>query len=407
MAQKLFLAALLLSSAFLWASGGKEQASPTRAPSAPKAETPTSPAAQDAAAAVTPAAQGEAPVEIPPTIGAVSYLDGGVAVTRDGKVLATDQVAIGLDVQNFDTVATAKDGTVEVEITSPVCPGAVLRVDPNTTFVLEVSRVGDSTNRSDYTVLRGSLGFKVKKITGNQEVVVRTDNSVLGVRGTEFRVVTTPTGDTLVTCREGSVEVRDAARSTIARPGTAVEKIADEAFRAIPVTPETADGFERSWYAGRIEALRANALRAIRSYAERYEQARSRFDTAFLSLVNDNADLIRKWIREDREGRVGTTAEQMSEKKQIVGSLFRVQRELVLLEPLWYRLSELQSYHEQGVGRGEVRPGLSTQDFFARLESDRPDIEQNLQYVRYTEKLYARRNGGTFPTAPGGVEGEE
>ncbi len=401
----------MLAAGLLWAAGGKEQSPPpgASAPAGPKAEAPRT--APESPAKTTPSkaspapATDAAPAEIAPKIGSLAYLDGEMSVTRNGRLMASDRVAMGMDVENFDTIATAKDGTADVEITSPVSPGTVLRIDPNTTFTLEVTRVGEST-AADFTVLRGALGFKVKKITGNQEVTVHTDNAVLGVRGTEFRVVTSPTGDTLVSCREGAVEVRDAAGSARARPGEVVEKLGDEPFRSIAVSPETLDGFERAWYAERIEALRANALRASRAYADRYERSLGRFQAAFLALVDDHAALIQKWVREDREGRLGSTVEQMSEKKQVVGALFRVQRELVVLERLYYRLSELRGYHEEGTGRGDIRPGLTTQEFFTRLQADGEEIVQNVQYARYAMKLYARRNGGFFPSAPAAMEDE-
>lgn len=411
MKRLVFACTCLLAAGFLWAAGGKEQGQPQGAatPAAPKAEAPrtTPEAAGNTPAPKTPppsATGAAAPAEIAPRIGLLAYLDGEVGLTRNGRRLVEDRVAIGMDVENFDTIATAKDGTAEVEITSPVSPGTVLRIDPNTTFVLEVTRVGESATAADFTVLRGALAFKVTKITGGHEVTVRTDNAVLGVRGTEFRVVTSPTGDTLVSCREGAVEVRDGAGSTQARPGEVVEKLGDQPFRSIAVTPETIDGFERAWYAERIEALRANALRASQAYAERYERSLGRFRAAFLSLVDDHADLIQKWVREDREGRVGSTVEQMNEKKQVVGAIFRAQRELVVLERLYHRLTELQGYHEQGTGRGNIRPGLTTQEFYTRFLAEGGELVQDLNYLRYTMKLYARRNGGTFPSAPASMD---
>jgi hypothetical protein len=59
------------------------------------------------------------------------------------------------------------------------------------------------------------------------------------------------------------------------------------------------------------------------------------------------------------------------------------------------RLKEL---HDRGVGRGDVRKGLSTREFFERFDKDRVGLEGRLATVRYTTKLFVHRNNDRDPT---------
>ena len=338
-------------------------------------------------------------------IGEMAYLDGEVGVSRSGRRMDSRDIAMGMDVENFDYVSTGENGSAEIEITSEVCPGALLRVDPRTTFYLEITRVNEATDTTQVSVLRGSLMFKVKKITGDQEVLVRTDNTVLGVRGTEFRVLMSPGGDTLVSCREGVVEVRDEERAVTAEPGRVVEKLSGGSLRAVSVALDELERYERDWFAGRIEALESNALRATRYYASQYDRRAREFRESFLDMVEQNGDTIARWVEEDREGRTGGAVELMQQKKELIGDLFRVKRQITMLERVYYRLLELGGYHARGVGQGELSDGSSTAEFFRRFEGERAELEQDMLYVRYTMMLYARRNDGTFPADE--LSGEE
>jgi hypothetical protein len=337
-------------------------------------------------------AQVAAPIER--TVGAMVYLDGHVGVTRDGEALRAAEVSIGMDVETYDTVATEADGTAEVEITGGPSLGAVLRIEPNTAFYFEL--LDNAKPTAELTILRGALALRVRKLS-TRDVVVRTANTVLGVRGTTFRVVVSPTGDTLVTCREGVVEVRDDNAAEVAQPGAVVQKLGAERLSREAVALQDLDTYERSWFEGRIEALRANGLAATRQFMDLYERRSAAFSAAFTLLMDENGDLIRKWAEEDRQARSGGAMELLRDKRAIIGNLFRVKREMVLLDPVYHRLVELEGYHAQGIGAGSIRPGLTTQQFFAQFRVRGRQLARDLAFVRYVMKLYAGRNDGTFP----------
>jgi hypothetical protein len=331
-------------------------------------------------------------------VGEIVFVDGDVTLMRNEHTLTTADLDTGAPIENLDRLRTGDDGQVTIAITASYGAPAEIRIAPRTTFYVEI----EQTERRSTTTLglmTGSIGLKMQKLSGNRELAVRTDTTVMGVRGTTFDVSTSPAGDVLVSTQEGAVACSDSEKSgeIAAVPGQVVERrVEDGTFRSIPVAVSTLEQFRREWIAERIAVFRSNALRVTRFYAQRYEQLIAEFNDAYGDLMR-NGDVLAKWVREDRQGRIGSLLEIMREKRAVVGSLFRLRRTLFLFERVYFRLAELEGYYNQGVGRGDLRPGLSAAQFWARVESDRRDLAAKLARVRYVIKLYAERNDGQFP----------
>jgi hypothetical protein len=248
-------------------------------------------------------------------------------------------------------------------------------------------------------LISGTVGLKVKKIVGSGSVEVRTESAIMGVRGTSFSVTTPPSGDILVTCAEGSVACTDDSGTELtARPGTAVEKIPGERFRTIPVAVSSLEAFQKQWSTERIESLRANAAKAIQNYAARYDELSKKFDSEYRSLM-EQADVLNTWSAEDNRGQTpaSDSARTMSEKKKIIGSLFKLRGTLFLFERVYFRLIELEEYHRAGYGRGKLPGGGTTDQFFARIATERSQLARHMSLVQYAARLYAARNNGEFP----------
>ena len=340
-------------------------------------------------------------------VGEASYLDGSVDVYRGGGKMSGRDVDIGMAIENFDMVKTGNDGQMEITLSAGPAPDTVLKVEPGTSFTVEVGKVRNEP-RTTVNMISGSVGLKVRKLTGAGEVQVRTESAIMGVRGTEFSVSTPPSGDILITCSEGAVSCVDETGTELrATPGTAVEKIPGERFRTIPVAVSSLQEFRRQWIADRIEALRANAPRAIANYAERYERSLQAFDEAYRQLMQER-DTLNKWATEDQQGQTGGSgAIVMAEKKRIIGPLLRLRSVLFVFERVYYRLDELEEYHRQGHGRTTLRGGVSSEEFFRRFDEQKQQLANRMALIRYAAKLYTLRNDGAFPADLLGEGGDD
>lgn len=327
-------------------------------------------------------------------IGSVVYLEGEVAMVRDGAEI--NGVAIGQDVQAFDVVKTGSDGLAELELASAHTPRLTIKVAADTQFSLEIASLG-GRQQTTLGILGGSISLKVAKLAGAQDVLVRTDSAAMGVRGTQFTVTSPPTGDVLVTCDEGEVVCTDDQGTELrARAGTVVEKRPNELFRSLPVAATGLETYRAKWIAERIEFLQANALRMIQGNARLYDRLTRELNVAYAALVT-NTKILRTWEDDDKRNPSGA-ANGIAKESQVIGALLaRLRRIQFALERVEFRLRRLRTFHDRGFGRGTLEGGVATTQFFERFEKERRDIERKLARTRFVSKMYVRRNEGRLP----------
>jgi hypothetical protein len=339
----------------------------------------------------------EFPAAAQSEIGSIAYMEEGVEIDRNRETIPTWDVYIGMGVENYDLMRTDNTGYAEVEVDSPRSAPSIVKISPNTSFYFEMNKIGKN-DTTTIGLITGSLSVKVAKLSGRQNVEVATESALMGVRGTDFAVTLSPGGDILVTAEEGRVScIDDSGQELFAEPGTVVEKRPGELFREVPVSVSDLETFQRDWYAERLEVFKANALRAIKFYADRYLRLKSRFDSAYGDL-QDNSQILRKWYAEDRRGEIGGRMESMREKKELIGELLELRKILYIFERVYFRLIELEGYYREGYGRGQIEPGLSSAAFFNRFNREKQELGKKMAELRYITKLYAKRNDGNFPT---------
>ncbi len=330
-------------------------------------------------------------------IGEAVYLEGEVTVIRDGAPLSPDDVQIGMGIENFDLMKTGAKGSAEVSVAAGKSPAMTIKMSQNTQFSFELSKLG-SKQQTSVNLLSGTLSMKVSKLTASQDLRVRTESAAMGVRGTNFTVTSPSSGDILITCDEGEVVCTDdSGRSVSAKPGTAVEKMVGARLNSIPIAVSSLETFRANWMTERIKALQSNALKAISDYSKMYIALSAELSTNYAALEKSNA-ILSKWSQEDRAGKVGTRIELMREKKEIIGSLLKLRGTLFRFERIYYRLTELKEYFDQGYGRGRLADGTTSEDFFKRMERERGALEVKMAHVRHVAKQYALRNDGEVPT---------
>jgi len=316
-------------------------------------------------------------------------------MVRDGQDLGN--VAIGQDVQHFDVVKTGDDGAAEIGITAPQLPRMTIKLSANTQFSVEVSTAKDGKQDSTIGVLGGQVALKVSKLLANQSVKVQTESAVMGVRGTDFTVTATTSGDVLVGCDEGDVSVTDdQGKELHAVPGSAVEQRPGEAYRTIPIAGNGMEQFRTQWREERRLFLEKNALVFIRRNAALYRQLSREFNMLHVELARNQA-IMNKWAFEDRGGRLGSRAEVQRERQVIGTLLVRLRRTAFRLERVAFRLERLQALHDRGVGAGELEDGTRTTVFFAQIQRERQDVARKLALTRFLTKQFLKRNEGKLP----------
>lgn len=332
-------------------------------------------------------------------VGAVVYLEGSPVLVRSGRVM-DDPVDFGTQVLNYDQLSTAAADFAEVAIDASTGIDAVIRVHPASSFYFDISSL-QQEQRGSVELLAGSVSLNVSRLIGNSELEVRTGGAVMGVRGTTFDVSLGVNGDLLVTATEGRVVCRDDDGATLfATPGQAVERRFDGRFQNIPIAVSDIETFRREWLTERIEAFRGSPLEVLRFYSRRYLQLRGRFNQAYRDLAENRA-VLDKWTEEDRRGVVGSRAEQLREKREIIGDLIRIRRILFIFERVYYRLAELEAnLPPQAVNR-PLADGRTVGEFIGELQRDRRVLAERMQNVRYFFRLYAARNDGSVPTEIG------
>ena len=176
-----------------------------------------------------------------------------------------------------------------------------VRMSPDTQFSLEMATV-DGKQESAIGIVGGQIALKVEKLLSTQSVKVKSDSAVMGVRGTDFTVTAPETGDILVTCDEGEVDVTDdQGKNLTAIPGTGVEERPGEVYRTLPITSSGVDQFRAQWRSERGQFVEKNALKLIRINARRYRQLSREFNALHRELAQDQA-ITRKWAWKIKRG---------------------------------------------------------------------------------------------------------
>lgn len=180
MKPSLLAAALCCAAASAWAVGAAPAASP--------------PASSQPAAAAASAFLEESP------LATVEFLDGKVSVTRDGEPLKG--VSIGDELFDEDLLSTGADGSLVLALAPATGMRGTIRVSPKSSFYLR-SESSSEERKSQAELIAGQLGLKMKKLAGEPSFEVTSGSTVMGVRGTEFTVTSSPSGALLVSCVEG------------------------------------------------------------------------------------------------------------------------------------------------------------------------------------------------------------
>jgi len=325
-------------------------------------------------------------------VGRLVYRDGDLEVYRKGEALDWAQIDLGMVLESYDLLETSKSSFAEVELTLPHTAGAFIKINENTAFYFDVKDLG-SKKQTNFQILTGSMLFKVKQLTGSAEVIVRTESTTLGVRGTEFLVTTAVDGSLLVTCTEGLVSCTDQkGREFHAKPGIAVETLSEGISRSISLKAEEIDQYRESWLKTREEIFKTGAELFIKNYALRYLDSLPAFQRAYRNLIKHYPVL--KNAGEDTQRFSQSTLIQI--KSEVSPAIFEMRGILPSFEHLFYRLEELEGYHRSGFGKSLIKRNYSSDDFFIEFLRIKKQVKIEMAIVRHMFHLFVQLDKGMF-----------
>ncbi|MEA1911866.1 MAG: FecR family protein, partial [Spirochaetota bacterium] len=281
-------------------------------------------------------------------------------------------------------IETGDDGIVEIMLNLPSGSRSTLSVQSGTAFYFEMNEKGGRSQTS-FQMLGGSISFKVQKLTGNDTLDVHTESAVMGVRGTEFEIVTSPEGGILVLCNEGSVSCKDdQGREKYSKPGSIVDKVPDKRINSHSVSTEDLGLYRNYWVSARDEVFKSGAKVFIQGYAKQYMLFEPKFAAAFSDLLEVKTTL-------ERYGKDLSSASPgvlFKAKAEVSPGIIKMRSIMPIFEMVFYRLKELESYHNEGFGVGSIDNNQSSVDFFNTFAVNKNTISRQLAETRYLFKLY-------------------
>ena len=337
-------------------------------------------------------------------VGVVTYLEGIVDIHRDGEILELFDSDLGLEIYNQDLIETGSDGLLEVEMTSYQNSGTKIIVSEDTAFYFEISS-GSRGTKATLPMLSGTLAFKVNKLTGNEELSVQTGSAVMGVRGTEFEVVSAPEGSILVVCVEGQVECEDDKRGRqYAQSGRVVEKRSGERVRRIEVDPGDEELYKDFWVGQREQVFKAGAPTFIRAYSQQYRTLQPQFAEAYQRVMTHRETLLQYGETGGGGGFGNVNSDLMMLYNNVSKDLIPARGIFVLFEQVFYSVKVLERYHSQGIGVSQISEELSSVDFFNQFNAYQPGIASQLATMHYMFKLFTNMAEKASPA--GGMMGD-
>ncbi len=334
-------------------------------------------------------------------VGVISYLEGSVDISRNGRYLSHGNVEIGLRIEQSDTIETGPDGYVEVEITAPSA-GSLVRVQPKSAFYFVSSPKQASRFETILQMLRGSLSLKVGRLSSRESYKVQTDSAVMAVRGTEFNVDIAADRSVLVTVPEGRVESKSDRRTVMAQPGT-IAVVDDQArMSAVSVSPSDINLYRQYWQGLRLEALKINARLSIQQYSRQWDQQLPRLEAAMQEL-DSQSSVIHRWERIIQGvADVPPTSGIIRDKRSLSPGMLELRAILPVSERTYNTLLGLEDAYDQGFAQGQFQAGnySDAADFYRSFGRDKSNVRNMLAEARYLIRIYRALDesaGGGMP----------
>jgi hypothetical protein len=229
---------------------------------------------------------------------------------------------------------TGRDGYVELSIQTPVSADLSVKVLEGTTLFLEHA-LRKQNPETSLTLYRGSVQTKAATLIQGGDFNIKTDSSVMGIRGTTFTVTTSPDTALLVTCREGKVVCTTEGEDSYIQPGKVYETNPSGQHRVNAVPKEKIDQYINDWKRARLEALSINGTMSLEHYANLYLQVAPGFLESY-SELNSKQEIFTRWETIIDEGRTISMGDATKDKIALSNGIIRLRSRLPIMEHVFY-----------------------------------------------------------------------
>ena len=309
-------------------------------------------------------------------------LEGEVSVLRAGVLIPSEKIADGFGLEAFDTLVTGATGKADVRFAAATGLSGRLHIDADAVLYLDASALVPQPVVG-VELLKGAVSARLVPTATSPFVEVRTEVGSFASVGPGFRVVSSPSGDVLVTVDSGKVACRVGDRSVVLEPGAVAEaQTLDGSFQTPSVNVSTLASYEATWTKARNQAFRDQAAVEFRVIASRYQLQAGHVQRAW--------DRVQGQPKDDIQGTEAATA--------------NLRRAAGPFERSVYRVKALRGLYDSGVLSPslELSRGYPAKEFFRQAAQDEALWLPRLGQARGLYRTVADRHGGAFPQASEG-----
>jgi len=312
-------------------------------------------------------------------------MDGEVMISRNGVFLDESEVDFGTELFPHDILQTGMDGYAELSIKSPVSSEISVKVMEGTTLFIE-HVLKKQNPETSLTLHRGSVQTKAATLIQGGGFSVKTDTSVMGVRGTVFTVATSPDTAMLVTCREGEVVCTTEGYDTAIQPGKVYETNPEGQTRLKAVPVDQLDQYISDWQRARLDALKINGVISLEHYANLYLQVAPGFLESYNEL-SGKQEIFRKWETIINEGKTISMGEATRDKIALSNGIIRLRSRLPIMEHIFYTLYDLTALMKSSGGDwGEISD--TAERTLLIYDKRKREFSEKLTRARYYFKVF-------------------
>ena len=317
------------------------------------------------------------------TTGELVYFDGEVGIQRGDALITEEDIETGEIIEEYDLVSTGSDGYAEILIKSTVSEKIILKIEPDSNLYFSVDRKSSSETFS-LKMLSGSIFAKVNKLVGNGSMDISSKSAVMGIRGTELYITSSPDGSLLVTCPEGEVSCRTGGSEVFAGNGNAAEILYGRPAKTLSVSNDMAERYRVEWAAERERVFRSMSFSIIKPAVVQYQELYSSFEKSYRELKK-NKKVFNRYLKQDKPA---AASETVKDKIKVSPSVISMRGVFFRFEQQFYRIKELKRYYDEDPVKGKIDKKYSISDFMDDYGKNYNDIEQELLFTRSALKAF-------------------
>ena len=312
-------------------------------------------------------------------------LDGSLSISRNGEFLNEDEIDYGTEIFSYDIIQTGSDGYIEILVETPVSQEVYVRILEDSTLFMEHA-IKKQSPQTTLNLHRGAIQTRAAALISGSQLNIKTDSSVMGVRGTVFSVITAPDTSLLVTCREGRVQCSTDGSDEYIQPGSIYEKDTSNTTYVKNLDPGSIDAYIRDWQKARLDALLINGAVSLEYYSDRYLQSAPGFLETYAEL-SSKRDIFQKWERIIKENESVTMGEATRDKISLSNGIIRLRSRLPMMEHIFYTLYDLTTIMDRS---DQVRKELSetTVRTLQIYEKRQKEFLEKLTMSRYFFRIF-------------------